>query len=87
MGVSPAVMIGAGGRAPGGNVLAAWAESLSSRARKRGRGCVRFAFYGRVSTEDWQDPGRMAGAGWQGQGGATWAAVGRRCAAAGWGRG
>jgi len=22
----------------------------------RGRGCLRFAFYGRVSTEDWQDP-------------------------------
>ena len=21
------------------------------------RGCLRFAFYGRVSTEDWQDPG------------------------------
>ena len=21
-----------------------------------GRGCLRFAFYGRVSTEDWQDP-------------------------------
>ena len=23
---------------------------------RRGRGCLRFAFYGRVSTEDWQDP-------------------------------
>ena len=56
MGVSPAVMIGAGGRVPGGDVLATWAENLSSRAGKRGRGCVRFAFYGRVSTEDWQDP-------------------------------
>jgi len=33
-----------------------WAESLSSRAAKRGRKCLRFAFYGRVSTEDWQDP-------------------------------
>ena len=26
------------------------------RARAAGRGGLRFAFYGRVSTEDWQDP-------------------------------
>ena len=26
------------------------------RDEMRGRGCLRFAFYGRVSTEDWQDP-------------------------------
>ena len=55
MGMSP-VMIGTGGRAPGGDVLASWAEGLSGRAARRGRGRLRFAFYGRVSTEDWQDP-------------------------------
>ena len=40
-----------------GRVLAAWAEA-SGRVRPgpRARGCLRFAFYGRVSTEDWQDP-------------------------------
>ena len=37
-------------------MLAAWAESLSGRAASRSRGRLRFAFYGRVSTEDWQDP-------------------------------
>ena len=37
-------------------MLAAWAEGLDGRAGRRGRECVRFAFYGRVSTEDWQDP-------------------------------
>lgn len=37
--------------------LAAWAEA-SGRRRVTGhaRGGLRFAFYGRVSTEDWQDP-------------------------------
>jgi site-specific DNA recombinase len=37
--------------------LAAWAEA-SGRRRAEGheRGALRFAFYGRVSTEDWQDP-------------------------------
>ena len=37
--------------------LAAWAEA-SGRRRASGpvRGGLRFAFYGRVSTEDWQDP-------------------------------
>jgi len=40
----------------GGDVLSSWAEKLSGRAGKRARGMVRFAFYGRVSTEDWQDP-------------------------------
>ena len=43
---------------PGGDGgLAAWAER--SGRRKAGGpacGCLRFAFYGRVSTEDWQDP-------------------------------
>jgi hypothetical protein len=43
----------AGGR----DALAAWAEGLAGRRGEvRGRGCLRFAFYGRVSTEDWQDP-------------------------------
>ena len=42
---------------PGGDMLASWAEGLASRREGvRGRGCLRFAFYGRVSTEDWQDP-------------------------------
>jgi hypothetical protein len=40
----------------GGDVLSSWAEKLSGRAAKRARGVLRFAFYGRVSTEDWQDP-------------------------------
>ena len=43
----------------GGDVLAVWAERTSSRrdpAPGSGRGALRFAFYGRVSTEDWQDP-------------------------------
>jgi hypothetical protein len=35
-----------------------WA-GRSGRCRPGGspRGCLLFAFYGRVSTEDWQDPG------------------------------
>ena len=37
-------------------MLSSWAEKLSGRAGKRARGMLRFAFYGRVSTEDWQDP-------------------------------
>jgi hypothetical protein len=37
--------------------LAAWAErSVRRRPGALARGCLRFAFYGRVSTEDWQDP-------------------------------
>ena len=41
----------------GGDALEAWAER-TGRRRAAGRGCgaLRFAFYGRVSTEDWQDP-------------------------------
>src|SRR5271170_4120740 len=37
--------------------LAAWAQA-SGRRRAEGheRGALRLAFYGRVSTEDWQDP-------------------------------
>ena len=44
-------------RARGGDVLAEWAQSLAGQtAAGRSRGRLRFAFYGRVSTEDWQDP-------------------------------
>ena len=41
----------------GGDVLALWMERTGRRrAAEPGRGGLRFAFYGRVSTEDWQDP-------------------------------
>jgi site-specific DNA recombinase len=42
---------------PGCTTLTVWAER-SGRRRVRGpmRGGLRLAFYGRVSTEDWQDP-------------------------------
>jgi site-specific DNA recombinase len=53
---TPMVMA-AGGRRPGGDVLAVWAQGLAGRRGEvRGRGSLQFAFYGRVSTEDWQDP-------------------------------
>src|SRR6476619_4523889 len=43
--------------AAGAGGLVAWAQG-SGRRRAGGpaRGRLRFAFYGRVSTEDWQDP-------------------------------
>src|SRR5882724_2173559 len=43
--------------ATGVSGMVPWAEE-SGRRRARGpaRGGLRFAFYGRVSTEDWQDP-------------------------------
>ena len=51
------VGMAAGGQRAAGDALAAWAEGLAGRRGEvRGRGCLRFAFYGRVSTEDWQDP-------------------------------
>ena len=54
---APMGMIAAGDRRTGGDLLAVWAEGLAGRRDEmRGRGCLRFAFYGRVSTEDWQDP-------------------------------
>ena len=54
---APMGMMAAGDLRTGGDALAAWAESLAGRGRgMRGRGCLRFIFYGRVSTEDWQDP-------------------------------
>ena len=50
-------MTTASGQRTDGDALAAWAEGLASRrGETRGRGCLRFAFYGRVSTEDRQDP-------------------------------
>jgi site-specific DNA recombinase len=54
---APTGMIAAGDQRAGGDALASWAEGLASRREgMQGRGCLRFAFYGRVSTEDWQDP-------------------------------
>ena len=45
------------GKGAGGDVLVLWAERTGRRrAGVPGRGGLRFAFYGRVSTEDWQDP-------------------------------
>jgi site-specific DNA recombinase len=38
------------------DALAEWAQSLTGQTAGRRRGHMRFAFYGRVSTEDWQDP-------------------------------
>jgi site-specific DNA recombinase len=50
-------MLPAGGQPPGEDMLASWAEGLGQRrAAGQGRGCLKLAFYGRVSTEDWQDP-------------------------------
>jgi hypothetical protein len=46
------------GRVPGSaEGLLAWAARTGrGPAAERGRAGLRFAFYGRVSTEDWQDP-------------------------------
>jgi len=38
------------------DVLAAWVRSTARRAGQPPGGGLRFAFYGRVPTEDWQDP-------------------------------
>jgi len=54
---------GDSGAITGSDVLVGWAQSLSGRAGMRRRGCLRFVFYGRVSTEDWQDPAVDAGSG------------------------
>ena len=54
---APVGMMAADDRRTDGDALAAWAEGLASRrGETRGRRCLRFAFFGRVSTEDWQDP-------------------------------
>ena len=44
------------GAGPGADVLMAWAEQSRRRAAEPDQASMRFAFYGRVSTEDWQDP-------------------------------
>jgi hypothetical protein len=49
-------LAGAARPAGGGDVLVLWAQSLTGQTVRRVRGRLRFAFYGRVSTEDWQDP-------------------------------
>jgi hypothetical protein len=55
--VAPSGTLPVGGQQRGGDALAAWAEGLAARKSEAyGRGRLRFAFYGRVSTEDWQDP-------------------------------
>ena len=44
-------------RSPERDGLLAWAERTGRRpVAEPGRGGLRFVFYGRVSTEDWQDP-------------------------------
>ena len=54
---APMAVMAAGDQRTDGDALAAWAEGLGSRREwAQGLGCLRFAFYGRVSTEDWQDP-------------------------------
>jgi hypothetical protein len=54
---APMGMLPPGGGQRGGDMLGSWAEGLAGRREPaRGRGRLRFAFYGRVSTEDWQDP-------------------------------
>ncbi len=47
---------GGSGVSSGGDVLAAWIQRTGRRVGEQGHSHVRFAFYGRVSTEDWQDP-------------------------------
>jgi hypothetical protein len=45
------------GQAAGGDMLTLWTEATRRRRPTgHGLGGLRFAFYGRVSTEDWQDP-------------------------------
>ena len=45
------------GSDPRGDVLVSWAERTARGDRRMaGLGRLRFVFYGRVSTEDWQDP-------------------------------
>jgi site-specific DNA recombinase len=44
------------GVSTGADVLAAWVQRSGRRAGEPGHRGLRFAFYGRVPTEDWQDP-------------------------------
>jgi site-specific DNA recombinase len=54
---TPLRAIPVAGQAVRRDLLAAWAEQTGrQRVADRSRGKLRFAFYGRVSTEDWQDP-------------------------------
>jgi hypothetical protein len=47
----------AAGQAAGGDTLSAWAERTGRRrVAEHARAGLRFAFYGRVSMEDYQDP-------------------------------
>jgi site-specific DNA recombinase len=48
-------MVPGSGAGPGADVLAVWAKE-SHRRTAEPAGRLRFALYGRVSTEDWQDP-------------------------------
>src|SRR6266581_3760009 len=58
---SPAAMMppdprGSPGPAAGADLLSAWVKRISPRPAVQEQAGLRFAFYGRVSTEDWQDP-------------------------------
>ena len=54
---APIRVVPAGGPQMAEDALGQWADGLGRRQKvKPGRGPLRFAFYGRVSTEDWQDP-------------------------------
>ena len=53
---APMALITVGGQRAGGDVLGQWADGLRRQKGKPECGLLRFAFYGRVSTEDWQDP-------------------------------
>jgi hypothetical protein len=46
---------GGAGLGAGGDLLSAWVARIGARP-VRGQAGLRFAFYGRVSSEDWQDP-------------------------------
>jgi site-specific DNA recombinase len=57
MGMPVAAVVHAHGERPVPGMLTQWAGSLGrGQAGKRSPGSIRSAFYGRVSTEDWQDP-------------------------------
>src|SRR6516225_2431363 len=50
-------LVSAPARQPATDTLASWAQqSGRRRAERLSQGALRFAFYGRVSTEDYQDP-------------------------------
>jgi hypothetical protein len=47
---------GSPGAGAGADLLSDWAKRTSPQAGERVHASLRFAFYGPVSTEDWQDP-------------------------------